>query len=136
MRVLYTPVEHGDANVLTTITNPQDTIYVNSNLISVAGCYTVLAFDSAGQSSAPNTICVDNCPDYQLPNVFTPNGNVDMLFTPLLPYRYIKNIDINIYNRWGELMFHTTDPMINWNGNDEQHSGVDRVPPEYITIYV
>jgi gliding motility-associated-like protein len=107
-----------------TITNPDDTVFVNSNLTSVAGCYAVIAFDSVGQSSPFNTFCVDNCPLYSLPNVFTPNGDgINDLFTPLEPYRYVKDIDINIYNRWGQLMFHTTDPNINWNGKVNNTGG-------------
>jgi gliding motility-associated-like protein len=59
-----------------------------------------------------------------MPNVITPNGDNDNdLFTPILPYRYIKSIDINIYNRWGQVMFHTTNPMINWDGKDQNSHG-------------
>ena len=38
------------------------------------------------------------------------------------PYRNVKDIDLNIYNRWGNLVFHTTDRDINWDGT-EQKSG-------------
>jgi len=123
-QIFYTPVENGDMSVIATINNPQDTLYVNSGLTSVAGCYAVIAFDSVGQTSPFNTICVDNCPTYRLPNVFTPNGDLlNDLFGPLEPYRYVQSIDINIYNRWGQVMFHTTDPSINWNGNVNNSGG-------------
>ncbi len=125
--VFYSPTLNGDEVVIATInaiTNPNDTLYVNGNLSSVAGCYEVVAYDSAGQASIPVKVCVDNCPDYQLPNVFSPNGdNVNDLFMPLIPYRYVKSIDINIYNRWGQVLFHTTDPQINWNGNVNNSGG-------------
>ncbi len=122
-QIWYSPTENGDLGPIATITDPNDTIFVNSNLTSVAGCYVVYAFDKQGQASSINKVCVDNCPIYTLPNVFTPNGdNVNDMFTPLEPYRYVKDIDINIYNRWGQVMFHTTNPNINWNGTD-QHSG-------------
>src|ERR1051325_7806230 len=40
---------------------------------SLAGCYAVTAVDSSGNESAySNKVCVDNCPCYLLPNVFTP----------------------------------------------------------------
>jgi len=123
-QIFYTPVENGDMYIIATITNPEDTVFVNTNLTSVAGCYAVLAVDSAGQTSPFNTQCVDNCPDYQLPNVFTPNGDgINDLFTPLEPFRYVKDIDINIFNRWGQVVFHTTDPIINWNGNVDNSGG-------------
>jgi gliding motility-associated-like protein len=122
--IYYTPVENGDMYVIATINNPKDTIYVIDSLGSVAGCYAVIAIDSLGQTSTFNTQCVDNCVNYQLPNVFTPNGDgINDLFTPLDGYRYVKDIDINIYNRWGQIVFHTNNPGINWNGNVDNSGG-------------
>lgn len=122
-QIWYTPIENGDMQIIATL-DSNATLFVNSNLTSVAGCYAVLAIDSAGQTSPLNTVCVDNCPDYELPNVFTPNGDgINDLFTPLEPFRYVKDIDINIYNRWGQIVFHTTDPIINWNGNVDNSGG-------------
>jgi gliding motility-associated-like protein len=133
-QVYYTPTEGGDMSIIATITNPQDTIFVNANLASIAGCYAVIAVDSFGHQTLFNIICVDNCPQYQLPTVFTPNGDgINDLFTPIPPYRYVQSIDINIYNRWGQIMFHTNDPMINWNGND-QHTG--KPCPDGVYYYV
>lgn len=123
-QIYFTPVEGGDMYVLATINNPQDTVFVNSNLTSVAGCYAVVAMDSAGQTSPLNTQCVDNCPLYELPNVFSPNGDgINDLFTPVGSYRYVKSIDIDIFNRWGQMVFHTTNPAINWNGNVDNTGG-------------
>ncbi len=87
---------------------------------TVAGCYAVVSEDSGYTLSyKSNIVCVNNCPVYNLPNVFTPNGDEhNDLFTPFLPYQYIDHIDMHIYNRWGELVFETTDPMINWNGKN------------------
>ncbi len=107
--------------LIATINNLNDTVFVRDSLTSsVAGCYAVIAVDSFGNQSAPNVLCIDNCPEYVLPNVFTPNGDgKNDFFTPILPYRFIKDIDIDIFNRWGELMFNTINPNINWNGNDQ-----------------
>jgi len=65
-----------------------------------------------------NVACVDNCPVYNLPNVFTPNddGQNDR-FIPF-PYRFIERINLQIYNRWGGLVFETSDPDINWDGTN------------------
>jgi gliding motility-associated-like protein len=89
-------------------------------VISIAGCYAVTAVDSFGnESPIVNKICVDNCPVYELPNVFTPNGdNINDLFIAL-PYRFVKDIDIKIYDRWGLLMFETTDPDVRWDGKNK-----------------
>lgn len=87
---------------------------------SIAGCYAVLAVDSFGNESyATNARCIDNCPYYFIPNVFTPNrdGKNDVL-NPF-PYRFIDKIDISIYNRWGQPVFHSNDIDINWNGKED-----------------
>ncbi len=119
-KIFFSPLTGADVTLLATITNIKDTVYVLNNLNSVAGCYAVVAVDSAMYESPIDTICVDNCPEYRLPNVFTPNGDgKDDEFTPIIPYRFVQSIDIDIFNRWGQIMFHTNDPGIFWNGNDE-----------------
>jgi gliding motility-associated-like protein len=123
-QVFYSPTQNGDLAPIATITNLEDTTYVIHDTGSLAGCFAVIAIDSSGQTSPFNTICVDNCPAYELPNVFTPNEEINSLFTPIEPYRYVKDIDINIFNRWGQLMFHTTNPSINWNGKVNNTEGL------------
>jgi len=102
---------------------------------TVAGCYGVVSVDSTGNISQPsNTVCVDNCPVYVLPNVFTPNGDgSNDIFHPFLPIRFVDRIDIKIFDQWGILVFQTTDPMINWNGKDQQ-SGKDSPQGTYYYV--
>jgi hypothetical protein len=53
-----------------------DTFYVHSNLTSYAQCYKVSAVSRAGlEGDLSDQFCFDNCPYYELPNVFTPNGD-------------------------------------------------------------
>lgn len=91
----------------------------NRNLLqfSMAGCYTVTVTDSFGNTSIKsNEICVENCPEYELPNVFTPNDdNFNDLFTPF-PYRHIQKVECRILSRWGQEVFYTENPDIEWNG--------------------
>jgi gliding motility-associated-like protein len=83
----------------------------------VAGCYVLVARDSAGNISKSDTLCADNCPEYTLPNVFSPNGDgFNDVFRPF-PYRFIEKIDLRIFNRWGLEVFSTADPDIKWDGN-------------------
>ncbi|HVA98195.1 MAG TPA: gliding motility-associated C-terminal domain-containing protein [Bacteroidia bacterium] len=119
--IYFTPVENTPFQVLTTINNLSDTTYVQNNLASLAGCYAVTATDSTGNQSAfSNIVCVDNCPQYQLPNVFTPdNDGKNDFYIPIPPVKYIKDIDIKIYNRWGEIVFETSDPAIKWDGTNQ-----------------
>ncbi|BDS09464.1 PKD domain-containing protein [Aureispira anguillae] len=54
---------------------------------------------------------------YFLPNALTPNndGKNDVYMGKGYT-RYIKNFELNIYSRWGELLFRTNDPTEAWNG--------------------
>ncbi len=106
--------------LIDSITNANDTIYVTDFAASIAGCYSIAAVDSFGnQSSLSVESCVDNCPEYELPNIITLNGdNINDFFIPV-KNKYIESIDIYIYNRWGTLLFNTEDPQINWDGKDK-----------------
>jgi gliding motility-associated-like protein len=82
----------------------------------VAGCYKVTASDSAGNESTASEVCTDNCPEYELPNVFTPNlDGLNDAFRPF-PYRFIDHVEFTVFNRWGTEVFYTEDPALNWNG--------------------
>jgi CHU_C Type IX secretion signal domain len=53
-----------------------DTVFVHKKTGSFAGCYKISAVDRAGnESELSEERCFDNCPYYELPNVFTPNGD-------------------------------------------------------------
>ncbi len=123
----YTPSYNGDFQLIETIALPEDTFYVHSGISSVAGCYAVVAIDSNGNKSLLSNIsCVDtdSCSLYELPNVFTPNGDqVNDFFTPF-PYTSVERINIRIYNRWGAVVYRTEDPDIMWDGK-EMNTGED-----------
>jgi gliding motility-associated-like protein len=108
--------------VLASPEGENDTTYLHEGLQSLAGCYYVTAIDSVGNESAPsNLVCVDNCPSFELPNTFTPNGDgANDRFTPFKPFRFIDRIQLQIFDRWGGLVYETTDPAINWDGRDQR----------------
>lgn len=87
--------------------------------LGLLGCYTVTALDDQGNESLPsNMVCKDNCPNYVLPNAFTPNNDSSNdLFKPRVS-RFISNIDLKIYSIDGVLVFETNDPEINWDGTN------------------
>ena len=68
-----------------------------------------------------DTICVENCPFYDLPNSFTPNGDgANDIFTPFPGWRFVAKIDMKIFNRWGNVVWQTENPNINWDGSDQK----------------
>jgi hypothetical protein len=105
--IYFTDSLGGEPVLIFTITGAGDTVFTHTDGSSVAGCYVVTAIDSTGNESAfSNQVCGDNCPDYTLPNVFSPNGDrVNDHFIPF-PYRGVKEIDLQVFNRWGQVVFH------------------------------
>ncbi|MFM7769192.1 MAG: gliding motility-associated C-terminal domain-containing protein [Bacteroidota bacterium] len=118
---------------------PLDTLYSNNGMLynfthpqqlsSIAGCFAVTALDSLNlwpdgllhqnESVLSNIICVDNCPTYELPNIITPNSDeFNDIFEPF-PYRSVASVSLRIFNRYGTQVFHTENPDILWNGEDE-----------------
>lgn len=94
-----------------------DTIFAFDNLTSIAGCWAITAIDSFGNESLQSAkVCADNCPEYELPNVVTINGDGVNDFFKAIKNRFIKDIDLKVYNRWGTLVYETTDPAFNWDG--------------------
>ncbi len=119
-RIYFSNLSGGQFDLLAEINLQNDTSYVHGPLKSLAGCYYLTAFDSLKNASAPgNIVCVDNCPVFELPNTFTPNGdNRNDLFRPFPTLRFIAEVDFKVFNRWGGLVFATTDPHLNWDGKN------------------
>jgi gliding motility-associated-like protein len=94
-----------------------DTVHLSPDF---AGCYYMTAVDSTGNESVlGNTVCVEKCPAYILPNTFTPNGDQQNdLLIPIYK-RHIDKIELKIYNSWGVMVYETNDPAINWDGTDK-----------------
>ena len=77
------------------------------------------AVDRSGNESNPsNVVCKDNCPYYELPNVFTPNGDgKNEKFEPFRCPQFVESVDFTVYNRWGRKVFETDkNILIQWDG--------------------
>lgn len=81
------------------------------------GCYAIQSKDSAGNLSALSPdFCADNCPEFELPNIFSPNKDgINDEFKAIKVQR-IKEIELNIVDRWGVQVYTTRDPYFQWNG--------------------
>ncbi len=116
----FAPFEGDSLEFLAEIGSDLDTFYTHKDRGSIAGCYYVTAIDSlpnSNESLPSNLVCIDNCDGfYILPNVFTPNGNqVNDLYHPLLPYKFVESIDLTIFNRYGVPVHYSTNPSIDWD---------------------
>lgn len=132
-RIYFRSALSNDFQLIQTINDASDTTFIHSNLQSIAGCYYITALDSNMNESAPSPFaCVDTCFVYNIPNVFSPDGSGlnDILhpcdFTTVAemqvkcpPYQNVKDVDIKFFNRWGEIVFETTDRDIKWNGKNK-----------------
>ncbi|HOB28104.1 MAG TPA: gliding motility-associated C-terminal domain-containing protein, partial [Bacteroidales bacterium] len=132
-QVFYSPTIHDD---FTLLVNTTDTSYIHTLASTVAGCYYVVAVDTNNNASLPSMkVCSDinSCDLYSLPNVFTPDGDgYNDLFQPF-PYDFVEKIHLLVYNRWGNLVFETQDPDINWDGTN-MNSG--RPVPDGVYYYL
>jgi gliding motility-associated-like protein len=61
-------------------------------------------------------VCIDSCNFYEIPNVFTPNGDDinDRLIAKTSGL--VEKIDFKLFNRNGLLIFSTDKPKIDWDG--------------------
>lgn len=89
---------------------------------TITGCYYVTAVDSIGnESKMVYENCIENCPKYTLPNVFTPGSGkadgINDLFIPF-PYRFVSGVNFHVFNRWGIEVFNTDNIDILWDGKD------------------
>jgi gliding motility-associated-like protein len=118
-RVYYSPFLGQELTLLEEIEDPTQTEFIKESEGSIAGCYALVAVDSFNnESSRDQALCVDNCPLYELPNVFSPGSDgINDLFIPF-PYKFVESVDITIYNRWGVQVFSSQDPDINWDGTE------------------
>jgi gliding motility-associated-like protein len=80
--------------------------------------YTLVTTSSNGCTSTGSlTVDIDlPCKDFFVPNVFSPNGD-GINDTYLIKAEFMSYYEIWIYNRWGKLVFNSTNPADPWDGN-------------------
>ena len=98
--------------------------------VNAKGIYTVKVLDSYSCPSGDTTIVTScNGLSYYIPNSFTPNNDgLNDVFK--VTGVNIANIDMSIYNRWGEKIFESTGEDVSWNG---QYNNIHC--PEMVYIY-
>lgn len=116
-RLYYSSTINGEMKLIYTSQSDQEKEYLHYPPLSIAGCYFIKAIDHYdNESESTAKVCLDNCTYYKLPNVFTPNNDSQNDIYKPGPYKFVQKVDMKIYNRWGNLVFQTEDPDINWDG--------------------
>jgi gliding motility-associated-like protein len=95
--------------------------------ISAYGTYEVTVTDHHNCSNTFVTEVHNICPGtVYAPNAFTPNGDmINDIFIPV--YKNIRHATLRIFDRWGQLLFETSELNKGWNGiynNSEAFSGM------------
>lgn len=121
----------GEEDSFSLLAQTSNTEYFHEGLSSLAFCYYVTSVDRSGNESLISEIvCNNNCPQYLLPNVFTPNGDGrNDTFRPLQANgqcpRFVESVVFKVFNRTGAEIFNydSTEPentiLINWDGKSK-----------------
>ena len=128
-RIYWAPFQGDSLTLWRELDSTTDSVAVFNEggaLGTIAGCFRVTALDSLApgpdgelrrnESVGGDTVCVDNCPYYFLPNVFTPNDDTHNDVFAAFPWKFVDSVDVVIHNRWGEPVFTTKNPAIEWDG--------------------
>ncbi len=125
-----------------------DTFAIINGQAALAFCFKVKSVDRSGnESDFSKQVCSENCPNYELPNVFTPNGDgcndtfdaYGFLYeegeeAPTCDTRdddagrcarFVDRVDFKVYNRWGKKIYdyigqrgNENSIYIRWDGRD------------------
>ncbi len=80
----------------------------------------LIATNSSGCSDTTiNTVTINQNSKFYVPNAFSPNGDgVNDIFIPKFQRVSTKNYSLLIFNRWGNIVYHSKSPYIGWDGTE------------------
>ena len=116
-KIYYKQSADQDLTMILQIDDPGVFTYRHNPGDIISGCYAVSSFDLKGNEGEKSlTVCIDSCNFYEIPNVFTPNGDDinDRLIAKTSGM--VEKIDFKLFNRNGLLIFSTDNPRIEWDG--------------------
>lgn len=100
-----------------------------------------LSMDSIGiffgntQGEEIVAVFTDRKEEAALPSGFSPNGDgKNDVFGILGSGKYSREYEMRVWNRWGQEVFRTTDPMVGWDGNWNGAQAQTGVYAYYITF--
>jgi gliding motility-associated-like protein len=73
------------------------------------------AVDGSVAESTSNSVIITKQPNIYHPNTFTPNSD-GLNDTFQVMSQYTASVEFMVFNRWGEMLFYTTDLNVAWDG--------------------
>ena len=129
--------DSGEEGTFELIANVANTFFIHEDIPSFKGCYKLSAVERSGnESDLSEAVCNDNCPFYELPNIFTPNEDgVNDVFQAYNIFdettgqnkcpRFVVSVDFYVYDRTGKEVYNNLDApeksiLIKWDGRNNQ----------------
>ena len=85
--------------------------------VTQTGTYFVTVTDNNNCQDADTIRVTVDCSDIYFPSAFTPNGDGrNESFGPLGNSAAVSKYSLRIFNRWGQLVYRSDNPMEKWNG--------------------
>jgi len=134
----YLLFRKGNPSELLATISPDNTTYTYTLPgQAITACYFIAAIDTNGNIDTTGALAyclgIDDCPRYRLPNVFTPNSdNINDFFVPFPGFTSVERVEMQIFNRWGVMVYETVDPEIRWDGKDKN---TNKLCPEGVYFY-
>lgn len=94
--------------------------------------YTLTVTDEFGCSASSQVTVFADCSLLIVPNIFTPNGDGDNDQFKVIS-RGVKEYNIQIFNRWGHLMFESNNPSQAWTGSE---NGTEAAEGTYMYVVI
>ncbi len=112
-----------------------DSITTFTHSYATSGYYTVtlwVSTDAGCTDSVRKTVTIIE--GVTIPNVFTPNGDGFNDEFVIISYGLFRQTNLQIFNRWGTLIWQTDNPQEYWNGK-EMKTGKDVPDGTYYYTY-
>ena len=89
--------------------------------VTSAGTYRVTVTNSIGCTGSDTVVVNMDCADLYFPGAFTPNNDSkNDGFGPIgTMVSQVRNYTLRVYNRYGQMIFYSTDPYQKWDGTSK-----------------
>ena len=86
-------------------------------IVDTTGLYSVEVTSYEGCNSSDAVQILWGGTPFYIPNAFTPNGDgLNDTFGPIPRYDYVNRYHMSIFNRWGQMIYETSDINQGWDG--------------------